>query len=426
MKKFFFNLKASTLVAFAALGAGSFLFTACSDNDSPSEPVDKVTDLSAVEMANCYIVQSPGIYKFKADNRFNLGPGLPVPPEIAPDSAKLVWQTVPGTIKSVELLDAGGNPYIQFEVVNPAGNALIAALDESGTIVWSWHIWMPEEKVEGIMMENGYEVMNMNLGAMNNNPGEASSYGMLYQWGRKDPFPAAATPTGDTSTVGAPLYDMEGNQDWIVNSSWYNNGDNTIDYAIAHPMVVISNYSQYASSRDWLKTGTSDDSLWGNPQGDVRDSDNNTYPNSGRKTCYDPSPAGWRVAPADAFRNFTSTGGYVWTFEDFNVADINGDGVIDMGDYNYGWHFNVADGVSLFFPAAARYDGSYGMLMGSVSGFWGSYWCNAPYSSVPGGGFSGLSFQVKDQSGNDMTTMTASGGGSRADAYSIRCVRDTK
>ena len=221
--------------------------TSCDKSDDVNnEPVEKTVNLSADEMANCYIVQSPGEYKFKADNQFNLGEGLPVPPEINPVSAGLIWQTEPGLISSVELKSDNGQPYVFFEVDKALGNALIAVYDEAGNVLWSWHIWMPEDKVTSVTSDMGYEIMTMNLGAVNNIPGDASSYGMLYQWGRKDPFPASPTQTGTATTVGAPLYDMEGNLVTISNSSWTSNVDNTMAYAIANPTVCLSNYSQYA------------------------------------------------------------------------------------------------------------------------------------------------------------------------------------
>lgn len=402
--------------------------TACSEEEV--EPVDDVVNLSATEMANCYIVTSPGVYKFKADNQFNLGEGLPVPPQINVSSACLVWQTQPGMITSVELITnrQDNTPYIQFEVEKVQGNALIAALDEEGNIEWSWHIWMPKDKINSITTATGYDVMTINLGAVVNKPGDPGSYGMLYQWGRKDPFPASATLTGTTATVSAPLYDMEGNPVSIANSLWTSVTDNTLEYATAHPTTVLSNMAQYSVSRDWLKADLSDDSLWGNPEGNVKDPDSGIYVNQGRKTCYDPSPAGWRVAPADVFQNLTTNGGYAWDFEDFMIADTNGDGKVDIQDYNYGWNFMVNGNNSLYFPAAARFDGSYAMLMGSMSGLWGNYWSNSPYTdaynSTGGLGFCCLAFQVKGQNGEDWITVSPSGGSSRADAFSIRCVRD--
>ena len=93
---------------------------------------------------------------------------------------------------------------------------MIAVKD--GAILWSWHIWYPEAEVAGLNSKTGYEVMNMNLGAMHNTPGDVGSYGLLYQWGRKDPFPAAPTLTGTTATVGAPIYDGDDNEIKITNS----------------------------------------------------------------------------------------------------------------------------------------------------------------------------------------------------------------
>lgn len=407
-----------------ALGLAS-----CNDSDEPAplpetpDVEDSATDLSRDEMANCYIVQSAGQYKFKADNQFNLGPGLPVPPQIVPKSARLVWQTEQGSISSVDLVYDDGVPYIEFEVADPKGNALIAALDYEGNIVWSWHIWMPVEEVASVHSSTGYDVMNMNLGAVNATPGDPGAYGMLYQWGRKDPFPAAATLYGDVTTIGAPLYDINNQPVAITNSSWTSSANNNLAYSIANPTVCLSNYSQYFTSRDWLTQ--SDNTLWGNPDGYDASGDTK-FPSSGRKTCYDPSPAGWRVAPADAFANFSSTGGYVWDFADFNVKDVNGDGVVDLADYNCGWQFMVNLQDALYFPAAARYDGSYAMLMGSMSGLWGSYWSNSPNSSIAGGAFCCLSFQVKGQNGEDWITVSPAGAASKADAYSVRCVRDIK
>lgn len=417
------------------IGGGLSIFPSCDkedviidgpdiENPDPENPADEITDLSADEMANCYVALTPGLYKFKADNQFNLGDGLPVPPQIFPDSAALVWQTEQGLIKSVELVKEADKPYIVFEKAEGIGNALIAVFDSSGEIAWSWHIWMPVQPLISMPIDSGYEISALNLGAIDNIPGDPLSYGMLYQWGRKDPFPASATATGDTSTVSAPLYDMDGNSILISNSPWTSVADNTIEYSISHPTVCLSNYAQYSTSRDWLAAVYSDDSLWGNPEGDYRDSEANLYPNKGRKTCYDPCPPGWRVGPVDVFRNFTSTGGYAWTFDDFNVADVNNDGVIDLNDYDYGWHFRLNEKTSSYFPAASRFDGSYAMLMGSVAGYWGNYWSNSPGSSMAGGAFCALSFQVKDQAGNEMTTASASAAGSRADAYSIRPIKD--
>ncbi|MCH5240248.1 MAG: hypothetical protein J1F38_08485 [Muribaculaceae bacterium] len=420
---------------FLTILSSFLIFSSCEDKskeieDPTEDPIEspsdnqekKIIDLSEDELANCYIVQQPGIYKFKADNQFNLGEGLPVPPQISPVTADLVWQTGKGIITSVELIEED-SPYVVFEVSKAGGNALIAVLNDKKEIEWSWHIWMPEEPIEGIEIWNGYEVMNMNLGALTNNPGDPSSYGLLYQWGRKDPFPAAATLTGDIYTKGAEIYNIKGAKVEIANSDTDNDINNNLAYSISHPTVCLSNNSHYSTTRDWLCPDNSDDALWGNPYGDKKD-DRNDPINLGRKTCYDPSPAGWRVPPINVFRDFTVSGGYESTFEAFNVEDLNRDGVIDLADYNYGWHFMVNDDISMYFPAAARFDGSYAMLMGSVSGIWGNYWSNSPSSNMTGGAVAVLAFQVKDQYGREMVSISPSASSSKADAFSVRCIKE--
>ncbi len=135
---------------------------------------------------------------------------------------QLVWiDAAPG-----EELDEITKSAIEYQrkiyvKTNKAGNALIAAYNkedpdaEDAEILWSWHIWVPNEGVDpetgaveyyhykwdptnGINTEEyvpGRLVMNLSLGALAEYPEKAGvvnydTYGTLYQWGRKDPFPA--------------------------------------------------------------------------------------------------------------------------------------------------------------------------------------------------------------------------------------------
>ncbi len=72
-------------------------------------------------------------------------------------------------------------------------------------------------------------------------------------------------------------------------------------------------------------------------------------------------------------------GGYSENLAEFDVDDVDGDGLVTAKDFNYGWSFKMKEG-SLLFPAAARYDGTYAMLYGSKSGLWGAYWETPPPS----------------------------------------------
>ena len=56
-----------------------------------------------------------------------------------------------------------------------------------GDILWSWHIWVTNRPIttsEG----NNLQWMDRNLGALSNEIGDVANRGMLYKWGRKEPF----------------------------------------------------------------------------------------------------------------------------------------------------------------------------------------------------------------------------------------------
>lgn len=193
------------------------------------------TDLSANGTANCYLVTSPGFYKFKADVKGN---GV-VPSQlesvagetvIAPKSALVLWYNTlqksnnwvdesPVYLSSVSL-DSDG--YIRFytpDVFVP-GNVVIAAFAEEGvtyenitvdedkcinnaTLLWSWNIWAAEDYDPEATAVNadGNVFMDRNLGAPISGVGTTGNYepagavGNYYQWGRKDPFPAISDYT---------------------------------------------------------------------------------------------------------------------------------------------------------------------------------------------------------------------------------------
>jgi hypothetical protein len=387
--------------------------------EKPEEPeesektLDDFTSICESGTSNCYTISSEGSYRFNAAIRGNgkAVEGVDMEKALEGTSASLVWQTSENMIKDVILLEG----QICFTATDIPGNAVIALTSDSG-ILWSWHIWHPEEAPKELKTKSGFTVMDMNLGAMSNGSGEGKtleSYGLLYQWGRKDPFPGSPSLTGDTGTLPVTVFDLGGKSVDITKSDWYSTENNTIEWAIANPTVVLSNYSQRIICRDWLDINATNDALWGNPEGTKVEE--GEYVNKGTKTLFDPCPVGWRVPPPGVFRDATPSGGYETDPSGFNVVDTNADGKIDTGDFNCGWTIclNGKD-VTSFFPATGRYDGTYAMLYGSVAGLWGNYWSNSPYSQ--GLGFSILSFQA--------TTMSPSAGGGKADAYSIRCIKE--
>jgi uncharacterized protein (TIGR02145 family) len=143
---------------------------------------------------------------------------------------------------------------------------VIAAKDSDGTILWSWHIWMTDQPQEQVYYNDAGTMMDRNLGATSAEPGQVGALGLLYQWGRKDPFLGASSI--DQNIVAVSVNQVE--WDKVQNT----NETGCIEYAIEHPTHFIHENS---TNYDWLY-GTSDKTRW-----------------SSTKTIYDPCPIGWRV-----------------------------------------------------------------------------------------------------------------------------------
>lgn len=364
--------------------------------------------------ANSYLIEEAGAYVF-APFKGNSGEAVE---NIA--GVGLLWQDAPGLITEAGLVDGK----VRFVVAEGVyGNAVVYAYGEGGNeqALWSWHIWVPEQQVESLPMITGFNVMNMNLGATTAAAADVNAFGLCYQWGRKDPFTGSPTLSGTTATLAKPIYNIDGEEgefDAVMTPQ-------SVEFAIANPGTFISPYGvDYA---DWCST--SDDALWGNPDGNYREQGSLKYENLGEKSMYDPCPAGWRVPPIMAFSKFTSTGAAVMgNYASTAVADRNGDGVVDTNDYNCGYYMTLSGTTTTFFPAASRWYGAYAALYGSVVGHSGVYWSNSVYkSSIASQAESKqatacLNFMSPAYAGTCF--VSAMGGGARSDASSVRCVAD--
>lgn len=135
--------------------------------------------------ANCYIASHAGKYRFAAVR----GDGSPIS---GISSVKVLWtydNTASGPedgtiITSVSHKDG----CVDFRTDENEGSALIGALDSEGNILWSWHIWRTNAVPSEINYPDGV-LMDRYLGALSATPGDIKSVGLMYQYGRKDPFP---------------------------------------------------------------------------------------------------------------------------------------------------------------------------------------------------------------------------------------------
>jgi len=236
----------------------------------------QTVDLSKDGRANCYVVSKPGKYSFNCS--FQGGSSNPVS-GIA--SADVLWETF-GTTERPNVGDVisdvrYGNGRISFSS-NRNGNAVIAAKDASGTILWSWHIWVckgfyPAGSAQ-IYYNNAGTMMDRNLGALSATPGDVKSYGLFYQWGRKDPFPGAGEASKDvTAAISRDVMTF-------IKSD---KTTGTLSYAIQHPTTFIGYNS---NNLDWLYSGngTNDNTRWNED-----------------RLRWDPCPYGWRVPESDVW-----------------------------------------------------------------------------------------------------------------------------
>ena len=271
-------------------------------------------DLSAKNgPANCYIVSSPGVYSLpsvKGNSKISVG-------ETA--EAGVIWEFYykwapiqsHELIADVSLLSEGS---VRFSTTEPFhnGNALIAVKDKEGNILWSWHIWLYEnydpEATAHIYPNGAGTVMDRDLGALDTDISHVETRGLLYEWGRKDPF---FTPILREAPDASYLSSIGDNPKVSVKEALSVNGT-SLAYSILHPETFI--YSEN-SPYDWFTTNRSqqDNSLWSA---------------SGEKTIYDPCPPGWRV-PAGGKEGLWSKAGF--SKETFKLYGMDDD------DYPVAW-----------------------------------------------------------------------------------------
>ena len=205
-------------------------------------------DLSADETANCYIAAETGKqYRFRADVKGNSSETITVTnkPETVPAYAEVLWETrtrpsatdgstlaAGSIITEVSYVKYDNTDYITFTAVD-YGNALIAIMNSSGTVLWSWHIWVwpgyAPEKYSQTYFRNAGTLMDRNLGAAKSFPDDYydwGTFGLMYQWGRKDPF------FGRETSILASGYNTP--YTYVSDAE-----KGTVEYAVANPTTYL-------------------------------------------------------------------------------------------------------------------------------------------------------------------------------------------
>ena len=363
------------------------------------------SDITRRNTANCYVVDAPGWYCFPLvygnaikggeDNKsayvysgtsrsvnilktFINHLGNPITSPYINNNegctavkAELVWQDAPNLLTNIGYRGSGEDAYVTFYISRPEirqGNAVIAVKDNSGAVLWSWHIWVTDENIartQTVRNHNSviYRVMPVNLGwcdgdstiyderscqvriktavnsrifnlhqsaqtiARGNNP--------YYQWGRKDPF----APNDGYKEANKTLYDVSGaastadpvTEEFFTEQEW--NSSNTAQHRTSLANRCIS--------LGIRKPGVMNRYKWGDHRyinlWNVKNV-NTDYktPNDDEvvKTIYDPCPVGFHLPPSNAFTGFTSTGATI--YEETDPTTFNIKATLDHGWMFYG------------------------------------------------------------------------------------------
>jgi len=300
--------------------------------------------LSMNMTANCYIL-APGSsliipVNIKGNGDVTLASLVGGSTSFTAASVGVLWQTANGLVTCSDFNSTTQTVTVNAPATGVSGNAVIAAYDGDGTTVfWSWHIWVtsydPDTKTNGTTYSytNTSSVTNMfmdrNLGATSVAPADVNTLGLMYQWGRKDPFVNASTYTGSTDL---PVIGMA-----MTKTS----GATTIANTILAPAT-------FYMANDWNSTPNT--TLWGGL----------SY--GAMKTIFDPCPSGWRVPS----RYKTSTPASPW----LGLASY-ATAATYWSTNGCNWSATTPPNLG-FWPATGRRESGSGTLaaVGSLGYFW--------------------------------------------------------
>ena len=415
-----------------------------------------------------------------------------------PTRVGVLWQDNPNMISRM-FFTKDPDCYICFDVPKNAdlktpmqGNVIFAAYDHLDRIIWTWHIWITDyDPEEAPAVQDTYSPYNpirdckitnaagqefilqgQNLGWCSGDVNvyearsaivritqasgltreitleqprveiESSGNNPFYQWGRKDPIPAAVNQNG--SIVNKVVYD--GNGVVLANAFQSSSVRYTIGQAIQNPNSFVCN----ENFSNWIvaANGTVHNycNLW---NARLTGSSGITFRNGipefdaagyrSAKTIYDPCPRGYRVPDPDVFTGTTVNGGtytqpmggnsQFGTVYNSPFTDNSGPRSI------YGWvlYANSMSGRGAYDPSGGVYylraggfrhkDDLTSNSVGHVS----YYWTNMPSSTTATGDRDKAytpTFRIERENIPTVIMPINSTVQSKSFAYGIRCIRD--
>lgn len=264
-------------------------------NDNPTPPSPSIDDPKALDLPNSYMIEPGQIESIPLMKGYAVWHQ-----ELGKDreelkgkiSIELLWQTYEGLIKNLSLIEKPNleDSFFKIETndTKTEGNAVVG-IKLDGELLWSWHIWVTyysADDDDGQRMNGKYIFMDRNLGAITCSKNDIYSFGMLYQWGRKDPFPGSSDLT--ESDKERMIFDDKG--DYVNIQKTQVATSNNLENAIKNPNIFYcsGNSNELSDPQDWYSNeDIENDYLW-----NKKDQ---------TKGIYDPCPEGWRVPDKDAW-----------------------------------------------------------------------------------------------------------------------------
>lgn len=310
-------------------------------------------------------------------------------------TAEVLWEDVDGLVNLVTTSGKGPGQRIVFSIKNGTyGNGVIA-LKKDGEILWSWHIWstdydpeyheVPAAKKYAYPVNGGsvhryggdywepsangtdayvatYRdkyVMDRNLGASS-----PEDLGLMYQFGRKDPF------TKDLTQVKSDKM--------------------TMDETVLYPTIYAKKVNN-----DWC-SDISSFFTWNSPS---------SY--TDEKSIFDPCPPGWKIPDINLWEDFVYS----------NDSDPANDTVLEekrglaweidgVKGLRY-WPVGVVMDSPVFYPAGAIWNGVYTKERVAL-------WSSMSYNKENG-------YYMTRNTG---ASIQKKGASARSNAYPIRCVQE--
>lgn len=309
-------------------------------------------------------ITAPWITKATTGTGADKGMGITV------SSAELLWQDAQGLVTAVGI----NGDYLRLNVGKNAttqeGNAVIAAKDAGGNIVWSWHIWVTKETFADATLTTVttgtgtlgtdyqiYKVTPVNLGWVATTTDKKQGYAPYYQWGRKDAFIPSDGATFTLPYADHTVYDISNTA--VTRLTYKASTTATIADNIKNPTTFYYNSTNEGPCTDTYYN------MW-----DAQQTLTCNITTATKKTVYDPCPAGFCV-PTGNLYYFMSNGGY--------RSDSNWDGTNKGKTWLQTTYSSNTTGPDLYFPASGYRLGISGAL--DNDGSYGYYWSASPYSS---------------------------------------------